>query len=190
MAQPTPCLLYTSGVSVAYLDVEGKEVKAFSNDMVWLHDFVDCNEEELGIYERVRFSVLRQLMEEHQGQELLDAIRENVDELIPKHIIVDDILASINYLNCLANGVGTADDIDHLGNRRLRSVGELLQNQFRIGFSRMAVSYTHLDVYKRQKRVCYNCRRRSNWDRLCRNREGEWRQKGRATLYGLSLIHI
>ena len=130
-------LIEKKGVSVAYLDVEGKEVKAFSNDMVWLHDFVDCNEEELGIYERVRFSVLRQLMEEHQGQELLDAIRENVDELIPKHIIVDDILASINYLNCLANGVGTADDIDHLGNRRLRSVGELLQNQFRIGFSRM-----------------------------------------------------
>ena len=125
------------GVSVAYLDVDGREVKVFSNDMVWLHDFVDCDEKELGIYERVRFSVLRQLMEEHTGDDLLEAIRTSVDELIPKHIIVDDILASINYLNCLANGVGTADDIDHLGNRRLRSVGELLQNQFRIGFSRM-----------------------------------------------------
>ena len=125
------------GVSVAYLDVDGREVKVFSNDMVWLHDFVDCDEKELGIYERVRFSVLRQLMEEHTGDDLLEAIRTSVDELIPKHIIVDDILASINYLNCLSNGVGTADDIDHLGNRRLRSVGELLQNQFRIGFSRM-----------------------------------------------------
>ncbi len=129
--------LERKGVSTAFVDVEGKEVKVFSNDMVRLSDFVECEEEELGVYERVRFSVLRQLMQEHQGEDLLEAIRDSIDDLIPKHIIVDDILASINYLNCLANGVGTADDIDHLGNRRLRSVGELLQNQFRIGFSRM-----------------------------------------------------
>ena len=105
--------------------------------MVWLHDFVDCDEKKLGIEERVRFTVLRDLMDKYKGEELLDAIRENVLELTPNHIIPDDILASINYLICLAHGIGTYDDIDHLGNRRLRSVGELLQNQFRIGFSRM-----------------------------------------------------
>ena len=84
-------------------------------------------------------SVLRDLLEQAAGDEetLKELVSEHVDDLVPKHIIVDDILASINYLNCLANGVGTADDIDHLGNRRLRCVGELLQNQFRIGFSRM-----------------------------------------------------
>ncbi|MGM9638988.1 MAG: DNA-directed RNA polymerase subunit beta, partial [Butyricicoccaceae bacterium] len=114
-----------------------REVKIFSNGMVWLHDFVDCDEQALGVTERVRFSVLRDLMDKYEGEELLDAIRDNVLELTPNHIIPDDILASINYLICLAHGIGTYDDIDHLGNRRLRSVGELLQNQFRIGFSRM-----------------------------------------------------
>ncbi|WP_458863688.1 DNA-directed RNA polymerase subunit beta [Acidaminobacterium chupaoyuni] len=125
------------GVNVAYVDVEGKEVKVFSNGMVHLSDFVPCDEKEIGAYERVRFTVLRELMEQYSGDELLEAIRENMENLIPKHIIPDDILASINYVNCLGNGLGTTDDIDHLGNRRLRSVGELLQNQFRIGFSRM-----------------------------------------------------
>ncbi len=125
------------GVNEAFVEVEGREVKIFSNGMVWLHDFVDCDEKKLGIEERVRFTVLRDLMDKYKGEELLDAIRENVLELTPNHIIPDDILASINYLICLAHGIGTYDDIDHLGNRRLRSVGELLQNQFRIGFSRM-----------------------------------------------------
>lgn len=125
------------GVNVAYIDVEGKEVKAFSNGMVRLNDFVKCDEKEIGAYERVRFTVLRELMEKFDGDELLTALTENMDNLIPKHIIPDDILASINYINCLDNNVGVTDDIDHLGNRRLRSVGELLQNQFRIGFSRM-----------------------------------------------------
>ena len=87
--------------------------------------------------EKVRLIILRQLMEQFEGEELKDAIRDNIDILIPKHIIVDDMFASVNYLCCLAHGIGTADDIDHLGNRRVRSVGELLQNQFRIGFSRM-----------------------------------------------------
>ena len=81
--------------------------------------------------------MLQELLANYSGEELKDAVKERMDDLIPKHIIVDDIMASINYLNCLAHGVGTADDIDHLGNRRLRCVGELLQNQFRIGFSRM-----------------------------------------------------
>ncbi len=126
-----------AGVQEVYLDIDGKSVKVFSNGMVYLNRFVDCDPKELGINERVRFSVLREMMEQYEGEELLDAIRERKEELLPNHIILDDILASINYLNCLASGVGTVDDIDHLGNRRLRSVGELLQNQFRIGFSRM-----------------------------------------------------
>ena len=126
------------GVNVAYVDVgDGKEFKIFSNGMVWLHDFVDCDEKELGVLERVRFTVLKDLMDQYSGEELLEAIKENLAELTPNHITPDDILASINYLLCLGYGIGTYDDIDHLGNRRLRSVGELLQNQFRIGFSRM-----------------------------------------------------
>ena len=87
--------------------------------------------------EMVYFPVLSQLLDEFSGEELKDAIRDRIDDLIPKHITVPDIMASINYLNCLAHHVGTPDDIDHLGNRRLRCVGELIQNQFRIGFSRM-----------------------------------------------------
>ncbi len=129
------------GVNEAWLSVDGKEVKIFSNGMVWLRDFVPGLDEEgekkLGIPERVRFSVLQELLGQYQGDELLDAIRDRADELVPGHIIPDDILASINYMTGLYYNIGTIDDIDHLGNRRLRSVGELLQNQFRIGFSRM-----------------------------------------------------
>ncbi len=129
------------GVNEVWLNCEGKEVKVFSNGMVWLRDFVPGLDEEgekkLGIPERVRFSLLRELMEQFEGEELLDAIRERAEDLVPKHIIPDDILASINYMTGLYYHIGTIDDIDHLGNRRLRSVGELLQNQFRIGFSRM-----------------------------------------------------
>ena len=111
------------GVNEAWLDVDGKEIKIFSNGMVWLKNFVQCDERSLGIMERVRFSVLRGLMEKYEGEELLNAIREKVDELTPNHVIPDDILSSINYLNGLPYGVGIVDDIDHLGNRRLRSVG-------------------------------------------------------------------
>jgi len=125
------------GVSEAYVDVDGKEVKVFSNAMVDLEDFVDFSAEEVEISEKVRFSVLRELLENFEGESLKEAIRERVDDLVPKTIIQDDIFASINYLNNVAHGLGNCDDIDHLGNRRLRSVGELLQNQFRIGFSRM-----------------------------------------------------
>ena len=99
--------------------------------------FVDFDPAEVGVHEKVRLIILRQLLEQYQGDELKEAIKDNIDILIPKHIIVDDMFASVNYLCCLAHGIGTADDIDHLGNRRVRSVGELLQNQFRIGFSRM-----------------------------------------------------
>ena len=95
-------------------------------------------EKECGVKEKVRFSILSEILESsNNDDELKEQIRARISELIPNHIIVDDIFASINYMNCLACGVGTTDDIDHLGNRRLRSVGELLQNQFRIGFSRL-----------------------------------------------------
>lgn len=129
--------LEEKGVNEAVIAVEGKLVKVFSNDMVELGHFVGFDPKECGVTERVRFSVLRELLDQFEGEALREAVMQRIDDLIPKHIIPDDILASINYLNCLASGVGTSDDIDHLGNRRLRSVGELLQNQFRIGFSRM-----------------------------------------------------
>ncbi len=125
------------GVNEVTLDLDGTPVKVFSNHMVDMSKFVDFDPEECGVTERVRFTVLQDLLANYQGEELKEAVRDHLDDLIPKHIIVDDIMASINYLNCLAHGVGSADDIDHLGNRRLRCVGELLQNQFRIGFSRM-----------------------------------------------------
>ncbi|MGI6027817.1 MAG: DNA-directed RNA polymerase subunit beta [Candidatus Heteroscillospira sp.] len=126
------------GVVDVYLQLEnGKTVRVFSNGMVDLKNFVDFDPAELGIKEKVRFIILKQLMEQYSGDALREAIAENINDLIPKHIIVDDVFASVNYLNCLAHGIGEKDDIDHLGNRRMRCVGELLQNQFRIGFSRM-----------------------------------------------------
>ena len=126
------------GVNEVLVEVDGKPLKIFSNHMCDLDAYVDFDPEaECGIKERVRYSVLQELLEEFEGEELKDAIRRRADDLVPKHIIVDDILASINYMNALAKGLAVKDDIDHLGNRRLRCVGELLQNQFRIGFSRM-----------------------------------------------------
>ena len=129
--------LEAKGVNEAVLDLDGVQLKVFSNNMVDMSGFVDFDPAQCGVTEKVRFSVLQELLANYSGEELREAVKERIDDLIPKHIIVDDIMASINYLNCLAHGVGNADDIDHLGNRRLRCVGELLQNQFRIGFSRM-----------------------------------------------------
>ena len=131
--------LQAKGVNEAVLDVEGRIVKVFSNHMVDMRNFVSFDPEECGISESVRYTVLMELIAQANGDEeaLKELVNDHRDDLAPKHIIVDDIMASINYLNCLANGVGTPDDIDHLGNRRLRCVGELLQNQFRIGFTRM-----------------------------------------------------
>ena len=126
-----------AGVVSVTLKVDGKNVRVFSNGMVDMSRFVDFDPRELGIRGKVRGIVLRQLLEQFEGEALRDAILRNVDLLVPKHIIVDDMFSSVNYLNALAHGVGNADDIDHLGNRRVRCVGELLQNQFRIGFSRM-----------------------------------------------------
>ena len=126
------------GVNDVTIEVDGRTMRVFSNHMVDLDRFVDfAPVAECGIKERVRESVLKELLEQYSGEELKEAIRDNADRLVPKHILVDDILASINYMNALAHGIVYKDDIDHLGNRRLRCVGELLQNQFRIGFSRM-----------------------------------------------------
>ena len=131
-----------AGVTVAYVAVEehgeDREVKIVTNGMVDITKYVNFDVAELGINERVRYSVLREILDASETEDALkEAIRQRAGELIPNHIIIDDMLASINYINCLAHDVGTVDDIDHLGNRRIRSVGELLQNQFRIGFSRM-----------------------------------------------------
>ncbi len=132
-----------AGVSVAFVDVEGVTVKVISNGMVdalpYLPGFTAEELEELGINEKVSYKVLREVLDTAgDDRETLKAlISERCNELIPKHITIDDIFASINYLNCTACGVGNFDDIDHLGNRRVRSVGELLQNQLRIGFTRM-----------------------------------------------------
>ena len=129
--------LAARGVNDVYVDVDGTTVRVFANNMIDPKPYLDFDPEEIGLTERVRFTVFKDLLEQYSGEELRDALEDAHDELIPKHIIIDDMLASVNYLNCLAYGIGTADDIDHLGNRRLRCVGELLQNQFRIGFSRM-----------------------------------------------------
>ena len=134
--------LEDAGVTVAFVTVEDhgeeREVKIVSNGMVDIHKYVDFDCTELGINERVRYSVLREILDSGvTGDELKEAIRSRAGELVSNHILIDDILASINYVCCLGHDIGTVDDIDHLGNRRIRSVGELLQNQFRIGFSRM-----------------------------------------------------
>ncbi len=128
-----------AGVSIAYVTVGEKEVKIISNGMVEINDFLDFDaREECGVKERVRFSVLAEILESCESkEELKRTIKSRMDELVPRNIIIDDIFASINYMNCLHYGIGSIDDIDHLGNRRIRSVGELLQNQFRIGFARL-----------------------------------------------------
>ncbi len=130
-------LIADSGVNDVFLNVDGKLVRVFSNGMVDLSRYVDFDPAEIGIKEKVRGIVLADLMKQFTGDALKQAIINNIDVLIPKHIVADDIFSSVNYLNCLAHGIGEADDIDHLGNRRVRCVGELLQNQFRIGFARM-----------------------------------------------------
>ncbi|MCQ2440840.1 MAG: DNA-directed RNA polymerase subunit beta [Clostridia bacterium] len=142
-------LIEKKGVLEVYVnvqDAEGNvtEVKVLANGMVNLGDFVDFSAEELeeldklGINELVSFEVLKGIIEDCENKEQIkEALLENIDALIPKHIVLDDIFASISYFIGLPHELGTVDDIDHLGNRRIRSVGELLQNQFRIGFSRM-----------------------------------------------------
>ena len=135
-------LLSAHGVNhVTIESAEGESVKVFGNGMVDIdgfRDYTGFTAEELGVKEKVSFAVLKEIIDSGvSGEELKKAVENRIHELIPKTIVVDDMLASICYLLNLGHGVGTVDDIDHLGNRRLRCVGELLQNQFRIGFSRM-----------------------------------------------------
>ncbi len=131
--------IQNAAVPFVWIQTEERLVKVLSNMMVDITNFVDCEPRSLGITEQVYFPVLRQILEEYSEnpEELADAITRNVHELIPKHITKEDILASINYNMHLEYGLGNSDDIDHLGNRRIRAVGELLQNQYRIGLSRM-----------------------------------------------------
>ena len=117
--------LSAKGVNEAVVKVGDRRVKIFSNGMVDMAGFVDFDPRQYGIKEKVRFSVLKEMLETVSPDGWEEAIAQRIDELIPKHIIVDDVMASINYLNCVAMGVGTPDDIDHLGNRRLRCVGVL-----------------------------------------------------------------
>ena len=125
------------GVSRAVIEVNDRKVVVFSNGMVDMSQFVDFDPAQYGIKEKVCFNVLREMLETVPADGWEEAIEARRDELIPNHITKDDILASINYLCCMVQGAGTKDDIDHLGNRRLRCVGELLQNQFRVGFTRL-----------------------------------------------------
>ena len=127
------------GVGMVKVQLEnGDIIRIFTNRMCDMSRYVDFDPKTAcGIKERVRFDVLQELLSQYQGEELIEQCRLQADRLVPKHIIIDDILTSINYMNVLAHGLVSKDDIDHLGNRRLRCVGELLQNQFRIGFSRM-----------------------------------------------------
>ncbi|MBR3849312.1 MAG: DNA-directed RNA polymerase subunit beta, partial [Oscillospiraceae bacterium] len=125
------------GVNTAVISVDGKNVTVFSNGMVDMANFVDFDPKQYGIREKVCFKVLQEMLDTVAPDGWEEAIELRRAELIPMCITKDDILASINYLNCIVHGAGTTDDIDHLGNRRLRCVGELLQNQFRVGFTRL-----------------------------------------------------
>ena len=131
-------LIEDNGVSTVYVDVNGTELKVFSNGMVDMSKFVGFDPQEAGINEKVRLSVLQEILETAENDdEIKKLAKERRGELIPLHLIPEDIFSSVNYMLGLDYGIGTDDDIDHLGNRRIRSVGELLQNQFRIGFARM-----------------------------------------------------
>ncbi len=130
-----------TGVGYIYITAEDRKVKVLTNQVVAIDSYIEefgLSAEELGISERVYYPMLVKLLEENAtAEELKAAIKENIHELLPKHITLEDIFASMNYVMHLDYGYGNVDDIDHLGNRRIRSVGELLQNQFRIGLSRM-----------------------------------------------------
>ena len=127
-----------SGINAVKVKVEDKIINVIGNGTVWIQSFVDGDLSELGIEERVNYAVLKEIIENNKkSEDLYKALEENYDRLLPNHITKEDMIASINYLNNLAYGLGSVDDIDHLGNRRVRCVGELLQNQFRIGITRL-----------------------------------------------------
>ena len=126
-----------AGVNQVELFVEGKKVRVFSNNMVYLDEYVDFEVEDFPV-KKVRKAIIEEIIENAETEdEIKEQLWARIDELAPKHIIIDDMFASVNYCLNLANGIGNVDDIDHLGNRRVRCVGELLQNQFRIGLARM-----------------------------------------------------
>ena len=126
-----------AGVNQVELFVEGKKVRVFSNNMVYLDEYVDFEVEDFPV-KKVRKAIIEEILENAETEdEIKEQLWAKIDELAPKHIIIDDMFASVNYCLNLANGIGNVDDIDHLGNRRVRCVGELLQNQFRIGLARM-----------------------------------------------------
>ena len=131
--------IQNAAVKAVWIQTENRNVKVLSNMMVDLTNYVDCIPKELGVTEDVYYPVLEGILADHAGEEeaIKAAIKKNIPDLIPKHITKEDIFASINYNMHLEEGIGTDDDIDHLGNRRIRAVGELLQNQYRIGLSRM-----------------------------------------------------
>ncbi len=130
--------IQNAGVPFVWIQTEERNVKVLSNMMVDLTNFVDIDPKEVGVTEMVYYPVLKQILDENQDiEDIKEEIRRNINELIPKHITKEDIFASINYNMHLEWGLGSDDDIDHLGNRRIRAVGELLQNQYRIGLSRM-----------------------------------------------------
>ena len=137
--RPLAIKIQNAAVPYVWIQTEERNVKVLSNMMVDLAGFVDFDPKaELGIKEMVYYPVLKQILEEHTDEEdLKEALKKNIHDLIPRHITTEDIFASINYNMHLEWGIGNADDIDHLGNRRIRSVGELLQNQYRIGLSRL-----------------------------------------------------
>ena len=130
--------IQNAAVPYVMIQTEERDVKVLSSMMVDLRTYVDCDPQELGITELVYYPVLEKILEENESiDDIKDAIRRSVHDLIPKHITKEDIIASINYNIHLEYGIGNDDDIDHLGNRRIRAVGELLQNQYRIGLSRL-----------------------------------------------------
>jgi len=134
----TALKIQNAGINSVYLNINGKRIRILGNNTVDIHKYLDFDVTDLKIEEMVYLVKLNEILKENDNPEdIKRAIKANIEELIPKHITVDDIISSVNYLVNLRYGVGEVDDIDHLGNRRLRSVGELLQNQFRIGLARM-----------------------------------------------------
>ena len=129
--------IQNAGVNAVWVNCEGAIRKVIGNNFVDAREYLPFDPAEAGILEMVHLPTLKTIMESVEPDQLLEAVRENASELVPKHILADDIVASISYMLGLPYGIGTTDDIDHLGNRRLRSVGELLQNQIRIGLNRL-----------------------------------------------------
>ncbi len=126
-----------SGINIVNVKVEDKKVRIIGNGTVNIHNVVSIDLSDLNIKEDVNYAVLKSIVDTTEEKDLKKAIEENMNELVPKHITTEDMIASVSYLLNLQYKLGTVDDIDHLGNRRIRSVGELLQNQFRIGLTRL-----------------------------------------------------